>query len=701
MQLLKTLSATALLLILFAPLTAQVADDAPVYYIEGKGRFHAAECRRISGFLKSTPDQVTQLTFKEGTERGLKFCSRCPVDDPNQGSIIVVHEDVKNGQLVFFGEDGKLVYEPYTNKGDTIMDYSHSGYKASEVPIPMIATAVTLEPLPNSPPPVRQPLPEVKQDEDVDMGPMVWFEGKKRFHDASCQRAGGSIKDSPEKWIQISYRQGILSNMDYCSRCPKDAPRVKVDKPDPEDYVPFMAYPDGPDSHERIQAAIDRVGAMEPDSSGFRGAVLLKKGTYYLKGTLTVTSGVVLRGEGDGEDGTVLVFHNPKGAGIVLGNNAQEAETVSSKLEVSPYKTRISDAYVPVGSNSVNVKDASGLKVGDAVNVIKTTNEAWLYSIGMHQSQIKMRRPWEPSAYQLSTPRRIAKIEGNQVTFDVPLAQGYVAEHGGGEIITNPDADNMPALIGVEGLRVVSNYDRKVKSMLRGKAGGYESDEEQNMSSGISMRGVVNSWVRNCTVMHTSRNSFTNKNSQFITFMDCTSLEPISPVRGGRRYCFSNSDSSMVLFYKCSAEYGRHPYVTGSRDPGPIAFVRSKTLGGGSETHSRWATGVLFDNILVTERGGIAAGNRGGGGSGHGWAGANVVMWNCTSPGLKVQNPPTPEQNFAIGSTLTEGSTEVDGDGYVESTGTQVKPDSLFEAQLIERIGEENAEAVLSSRFLP
>ena len=45
MQLLKTLSATALLLILFAPLTAQVADDAPVYYIEGKGRFHAAECR--------------------------------------------------------------------------------------------------------------------------------------------------------------------------------------------------------------------------------------------------------------------------------------------------------------------------------------------------------------------------------------------------------------------------------------------------------------------------------------------------------------------------------------------------------------------------------------------------------------------------------------------------------------------------------
>ncbi len=56
-----------------------------------------------------------------------------------------------------------------------------------------------------------------------------------------------------------------------------------------------------------IQAAIDRVSALTPDANGFRGAVLLKKGVYLVEGSLYIrASGVVLRGEGNGVDGTVL-----------------------------------------------------------------------------------------------------------------------------------------------------------------------------------------------------------------------------------------------------------------------------------------------------------------------------------------------------------------------------------------------------------
>jgi len=291
-------------------------------------------------------------------------------------------------------------------------------------------------------------------------------------------------------------------------------------------------------------------------------------------------------------------------------------------------------------------------------------------------------------------PRRIAGIEGNRVTLDVPLSQGIVAEHGGGEIVTNPKADDMPSLIGVENLRVISNYDRKQKDILRGKSGGYESDEEENMKSGIHFDRVANSWVRNCTVMHPSRNSFSNKFSHFITIRDCTSLDPISPVRGGRRYCFSNSDSSMALFYRNSAENGRHSYATGSRDPGPIAFVRCTGNSGLSETHSRWASGVLYDNV-DKGNGNLGAFNRGRSGSGHGWAGVNTVMWNCKANSITVQNPPSPEQNFAIGCIITGGDNKVKRDGFAYSTGTPVEPESLFEAQLIDRIGREQAEAVL------
>ena len=73
-----------------------------------------------------------------------------------------------------------------------------------------------------------------------------------------------------------------------------------------------MAYPQGKDSRAEIQAAIDRVAGLEPNPDGIRGAVLLKRGTHFINGPIIVSSGVVLRGEGDGEDGTVLIMTTAK-----------------------------------------------------------------------------------------------------------------------------------------------------------------------------------------------------------------------------------------------------------------------------------------------------------------------------------------------------------------------------------------------------
>ena len=53
------------------------------------------------------------------------------------------------------------------------------------------------------------------------------------------------------------------------------------------------------DNTAHLQAAIDEVGLRTPDSTGFRGAVLLAPGNYPVAGTLRVNrSGVVLRGRG-------------------------------------------------------------------------------------------------------------------------------------------------------------------------------------------------------------------------------------------------------------------------------------------------------------------------------------------------------------------------------------------------------------------
>ena len=67
-------------------------------------------------------------------------------------------------------------------------------------------------------------------------------------------------------------------------------------------------WPVAGDNTAHVQAAIDRVSARTPDANGFRGAVLLRAGYYRLATPLRIqASGVVLRGEGMGDTGTVLV----------------------------------------------------------------------------------------------------------------------------------------------------------------------------------------------------------------------------------------------------------------------------------------------------------------------------------------------------------------------------------------------------------
>src|SRR5688500_1047782 len=58
-----------------------------------------------------------------------------------------------------------------------------------------------------------------------------------------------------------------------------------------------------------IQKAIDEVSKQPTAPSGYKGAILLKKGLYRIPTTIRIeTSGIILKGEGDGEHGTRLSF---------------------------------------------------------------------------------------------------------------------------------------------------------------------------------------------------------------------------------------------------------------------------------------------------------------------------------------------------------------------------------------------------------
>ncbi|MEA2711447.1 MAG: hypothetical protein QOF78_4048, partial [Phycisphaerales bacterium] len=101
---------------------------------------------------------------------------------------------------------------------------------------------------------------------------------------------------------------------------------------------------------------------------------------------------------------------------------------------------------------------------------------------------------------------------------------------------------------------------------------------------------------------------------------------------------------------------------------------------------------TLWDNLDVNGQA-IDIQNRGNLGSGHGWAGANQVVWNSAADKYVVQSPPA-AQNWLIGSIGTNNPGTVyvgpHDPGIYDSHGTNVDTRSLYYAQLADRLRYEN-----------
>jgi hypothetical protein len=151
----------------------------------------------------------------------------------------------------------------------------------------------------------------------------------------------------------------------------------------------------------------------------------------------------------------------------------------------------------------------------------------------------------------------------------------------------------------------------------------------------------------------------------------------------------------MTLFQRCRSEQGRHDFAVGYLAPGPNVFTEceaSAALGFSGPIES-WASGVLYDNITM-DGGGLLLTNREIDGQGVGWAAANSVLWQCTAPVITCRQPPGAE-NWAIGCWG-----QFIGDGHWRSPNEFVKPVSLYQAQLAERLGGREIEN-LSHREKP
>ncbi|MGH3648312.1 MAG: discoidin domain-containing protein [Micromonosporaceae bacterium] len=438
------------------------------------------------------------------------------------------------------------------------------------------------------------------------------------------------------------------------------------------------------DDRASIQSAIDAVSGLTPDASGFRGAVLLRAGTYEVSSSLTIrTSGVVLRGEGDGAGGTVL---------RATGTSVRTLINVTgsgSRSEVSGSRKAVTSSYVPVGARTLTVSDGSGFRVGDSVVVVRTPNQSWIDAVGMDSCTTKgtsydtsdvsgvtclSETVWTPSSRTIHYERTITAVNGNQLTIDSPVVNPMQSQFGGGAVYKYTFGGRI-SNVGVEHLRADSAYT--------------SSTDEAHANWAVRFAAARNGWVRNVTSRYFTQGTFHGQGgASFITVADSASTDHRSQITGGRRYPFSLDGASHVLLMRLYASSGRHDFATGSNTPGPNVFLDSRAEDSRSEMgpHHRWGTGTLFDNVVHNSAGGnqiLGTYNRGNSGTGHGWSGAYQVFYNCLGDKHRVSSPPY-ARNWSIGcrSTVREGTGEFD------AYGGPVGPWSLYLHQLRDRLGE-------------
>ena len=453
-------------------------------------------------------------------------------------------------------------------------------------------------------------------------------------------------------------------------------------------FVPakIVVEPDGKHDRARIQAALDLVAAMPRDTSGFRGAVLLKPGRYLIDTQLRLrVSGVVLRGSGEGENGTVLVATGLSRRTLVEVGGAGERTAVAGS------RRSVTDAYVPVGAAQLTFENTGGLSVGDRIIVQRPSTAAWISLLGMDLFpgwRADGRLHWKPGSRDILWDRVIKSIDGNRITLDAPLTTALDRALGGGSV-SRYEFPGRIEHVGVENLRCVSEHP---------------GDREEHAWVCVNLDKVENAWVRQLTARHfVSYVVNTQADTKWLTIEDCSAQDPVFEVASYRGRIFSIG-GQLTLVQRCVSDHARRDFTTGFAAAGPNVFLQClarEALDYSGPVES-WASGILYDHVVIRGNA-LRLFNRGIDGQGSGWAAANSVLWNCEATDLQVQSPPG-AYNLALGC---RGDVTDDWLGHTPDAaalrdtgrGGPIPPASLYLAQLAERKGA-NATSYLTRQSI-
>lgn len=425
------------------------------------------------------------------------------------------------------------------------------------------------------------------------------------------------------------------------------------------------------DNSTAIQNAVNEVAKMKL-VNGFRGTVLLKPGFYNCEKAISINaSGVVLRGSGSGDNGSIINMTGPTHTCIIVRGN------VSSK--VISRTASFSESYIPSGATEMNVTDVSGLFAGDTIRIIRPITAEWVKMMGM-DTLVRDGKKQTWLTGEIITDRIIKKISNNRIRFSVPLTDNYDPKYllpDKGVSIAKISSTGELSQIGIENLRIISPEQ--------------SSTITEGHNRAFTMSGIADGWARNIEVFNTVNSiSVTGKR---IT-VDNVSIIHDQPTKGAAKPADLNGSGQQLLFNRCTITGDNLFFFgTGAKVTGPVVLLNCVFRGNGwIQPHQRWATGLLVDGCRVPD-GGIDFMNRGAMGSGHGWAIGWAVAWNSTAKNFLNQQPPG-AANWVIGGKGEQQKRAIPFDkepflpeGIYDSHGKTVAPLSLYLKQLSERLG--------------
>ncbi len=431
------------------------------------------------------------------------------------------------------------------------------------------------------------------------------------------------------------------------------------------------------------QALERAIAAAEENGSG---VIFFPKGTYELhsagdpdKSIVISGSNIVFRGEGMGEGGTIINMEldNAPADPKKLYSSPALLKFVSTKGSKSVITNVTGNARK--GSFSLEVASAQDIKVGDWVNLTLTNNDPEL--IAEELSPYSVDNKWTnltKAGVRITDFHLVTKIEGNTLTFKEPIMRAVDARWGW-TINRAPFIEE----VGVEGIAFHGHFDESfVHHKNAYHDGGYTM---------ISMQGLVNSWIRDCSFLNVNV-AATVGGSACVSVYNCEILG----LQG--HAAIKSQGSSRVFIGNVKDEPGQwHTYGISNQSMGAVIWRAIGNPGTCFESHASQPRNTLFDACI----GGMITGHAGGALQNNPNHLKGLVFWN-----FKQTNKP--EQDFGfwaenspfwkfvqptfVGFHHAEGipSTTFKAAHVLvdESHDAEVYPESLYEMQLINRLGD-------------